>query len=85
MRRYNTIFELAVNCHRAGRLQQASRLYQQLLDQDPTHADATFRHIGGFADAISSWSLRESRHQFAIGLEHHDRCAACGGCHLSRS
>ena len=34
------LFEEAVNHHRGGRLSQAETCYQQILTQDPTHADA---------------------------------------------
>src|SRR5262245_18953938 len=33
-------FQLAVEHHRAGRLQQAHELYRQLLAHDPNHVDA---------------------------------------------
>ena len=34
------LFEEAINHHRGGRLSQAETCYQQILAQDPTHADA---------------------------------------------
>ncbi len=39
------LFEEAINHHRAGRLSQAESCYQQILTQDPAHAEA--RHLLG--------------------------------------
>jgi len=41
-------FDLAVQHHKAGRLQQAEQLYRQVLAQQPEHAHATF-YLGKIA------------------------------------
>jgi protein O-GlcNAc transferase len=52
--------EIAIQQHRAGRLQQAEVLYQQILQRHPDHADAL--HLLG----VLEW--QQNRHDVAIDL-----------------
>jgi protein O-GlcNAc transferase len=53
-------FDLAVRHHQAGHLQEAERLYRQVLARQPTHIDA-MHHLGVIAHQVG-------RHDIAVDL-----------------
>jgi len=55
-----SLFDTALQLHRAGELDQAERLYRRVLDQTPNHSDAMFR--------LSELALRSGKRERAAGL-----------------
>lgn len=63
-----TLFQQGLEAHRAGRLDEAERLYRQILAIDPGHAPALI-HIGLIAQAAGHLDAAEALLKRAIDLQ----------------
>ena len=61
-------FQRAMDCHRAGRLEEAEKLYRQVLARDPAHARAAYL-IGAIALGASRADAAEEPLRRATQLE----------------
>jgi len=55
-----SLFETALQFHRAGKLERAERLYRRVLEQTPQHGDALFM--------LSALAVQSGRHEHAAAL-----------------
>jgi predicted O-linked N-acetylglucosamine transferase (SPINDLY family) len=69
-------FELAVQHHQAGRLQEAESIYRQILAVQPWHAD-TLHHLGIMAHQVGKNEMAVDLIRQAIGLQSNSPNAYC--------
>jgi protein O-GlcNAc transferase len=69
-------FQIALQHHQAGRIQQAENLYRRILTQQPTHADA-LHNLGVIAHHAKRNDMAESLLRQVLALQPNNAHAYC--------
>lgn len=72
-------FEIALRCHEAGQLQDAERIYRQILQADPHHADS-LHYLGVIAYQVGKAQTAVDYIGRAVASDPHNHAAhaRCG-------